>query len=131
MLVVTSRDPGAPLGRATGQGQPAQNFIRYLADGTLDPAITASQSPNGAVYAVAVEPDGKIVIGGEFSTVGSSERRNVARFHADGTLADAVTSANASSGAVRSLAVLPGGGVLVGGMFEVQGQTGRNLLRTP
>lgn len=113
----------------TAQGQPAQNFVRYLANGTLDPAIGEGQSPNGAVYALAVQANGKIVIGGEFSQVGPTPRRNVARFNADGSLDGPVTAADTSTGTVRALTALRTGPVLVGGTFEIAGQDAKNLLK--
>lgn len=108
------------------QGEPVQNFARYLANGKLDPTFNGGQTPNGPVYAIAVQPDGKIVIGGEFTTVGSVPRRNLARFNADSTLDGALAAAG--SGSVRSLVTMANGGVLVGGTFEIPGQTARNIL---
>jgi hypothetical protein len=115
----------------SAQGVPAQNFVRYLANGTLDASFNGGQSPNGAVYAIAVQPDGHMVIGGQFSQIGSVPRRNLARYNADGTLDGAVTAANGSTGSVRSVAVLANGAILAGGTFEVPGQSGHNLLLQP
>ena len=115
---------------STAQGQPLQNFVRYLASGSVDPSFNGGQGPNGPVYAVTVLPKGQIVIGGEFTQVGDAERKNIARYNADGTLATPVTSANASTGAVRSLAALGNGGILAGGKFNIAGQTVRNILTT-
>lgn len=108
------------------QGEPVQNFARYLANGKIDPTFNGGQTPNGPVYAIAVQPDGKIVIGGEFTTVGNVPRRNLARFNADSTLDGALAAAG--SGSVRSLVTMANGGVLVGGTFEIPGQTARNIL---
>ena len=48
-----------------------------------------------AVYAMAVQPDGKILIGGNFnSTVGGQVRNGIARLNPDGTL-DTAFNANA------------------------------------
>jgi uncharacterized delta-60 repeat protein len=113
---------------SSAQGQTAQNFVRYLASGALDTSFNGSQSPNGAVFAIAVQPNGKILIGGQFSTVGDTPRRNLARFNADGTLDAPITSAMASAGSVRSLAVLADGSVIAGGTFEIPGQTAQNIL---
>ena len=115
----------------TAQGQPFQNFVRYLANGSLDSNFAGGSYPNGGVYAVALQPSGKIVIGGEFTQIGDAPRRNLARFNADGTLDGPLTAANTSTGAVRSLVALPQGGILAGGKFDIEGQTARNLLVTP
>ncbi|MGH8048461.1 MAG: delta-60 repeat domain-containing protein, partial [Chthoniobacterales bacterium] len=114
----------------TGQGDPLQNFVRF-AGGKLDPAFTAGLSPNGAVYAITVQPKGQIVVGGEFTQAGAQLRRNLIRFKPDGTLDGPIASADASTGAVRSLVSLSNGGVLAGGSLEIAGQTARNILIAP
>ena len=40
---------------------------------------------NGTVNAVVVQPDGKVIIGGEFTTVKGLARTNIARLNADGS----------------------------------------------
>ena len=61
------------------------NIARLETDGrldrTLDLGIVGSQ-----VNAVAIQPDGKIIIGGIFSSVLGVARNNIARLNADGTL---------------------------------------------
>lgn len=110
------------------QEQEVYNFARYADDGTLDTKFNQGRGPNGQVLAIAVQPDGKVVIGGEFSQVGSEPRRNVARFDADGKLDTAMVGD--VTGRVRSLAVLPDGAVVAGGDFEVAGSTTRSILRS-
>src|SRR5215475_1868913 len=53
----------------------------------------------GLVLATAIQPDGKIIIGGNFSTVNGVVRNNLARLNADGSL-DQSWNPNAD-GAVR------------------------------
>src|SRR6185436_1974341 len=52
-------------------------------------------NPNNYVYGAAVQPDGKIVLGGGFTTVGGTARTNSARILASGSL-DAGYTANAN-----------------------------------
>jgi len=49
---------------------------------------------NGNVYGLAVQADGRILVGGSFTSVGGMERTNLARLNADGTL-DTGFNANA------------------------------------
>src|SRR5476651_1094456 len=58
---------------------------------------------NGSVTIVVVQPDGKILIGGSFTTVLGVARNNMARLNTDGTL-DAAFDPNAN-GDLRSIAV--------------------------
>ncbi|AKC82840.1 hypothetical protein IMCC26134_08760 [Verrucomicrobia bacterium IMCC26134] len=81
--------------------------------GNLDPDFYPDA--NGTVYSSAVQPDGKVLIGGLFTTVLGVERNRIARLNADGTL-DMDFNPNAS-GSVFSLAVQADGKVLIGGAF--------------
>ena len=69
----------------------------------------------GTVKAVAMQPDGKTIVGGEFSSVGESPRRNLARLKRDGTLdEDWLPDPN---GTVEAIFVR-GGDIFVGGAFD-------------
>ncbi len=101
---------------ATGSGQP----------GSVDLGFNPPLPPNSFVYAVALQPDGKILIGGLFSTVGDLPRANLARLNADGTVDTTFDPAQAAdspaqgapSGYVNAIAVQPDGRILIGGAFS-------------
>jgi hypothetical protein len=76
---------------------------------SLDLGISGSST----VYATAVQPDGKVIIAGDFTQVLGVARKNIARLNADGTL-DTGFNPNASGG-VFSVAVQADGKVLLGG----------------
>jgi uncharacterized delta-60 repeat protein len=86
---------------------------RVNADGTLD----ASFNPNadGVVNALALQADGKVLLGGLFTSVGGTTRNRIARVNADGTL-DTGFNPNANS-TVTSMALQANGKVLIGGAF--------------
>src|SRR2546430_8966774 len=90
----------------------------------LDPAL--SLSANGAVLAVAAQPNGKILLGGNFSALGSTNRSRLARLNADGTL-DTAFDPNINT-TVFALAVQPDGKILVGGGFSNAGGVLRPIL---
>src|SRR5436189_5815022 len=76
---------------------------------------------NGVVRVVVVQPDGKILIGGDFTTLapngGATVTRNhIARLNADGTL-DTDFNPNANS-FVYAIALQADGKILVGGAFN-------------
>src|SRR5438552_3128033 len=75
---------------------------------------------NGAVNVVVVQPDGKILIGGDFTTLSPNggvavTRNRIARLNPDGTL-DTAFNPNANS-SVLAIAVQADGKILVGGDF--------------
>jgi uncharacterized delta-60 repeat protein len=111
----------------------AMNLGRYNADGTPDKTFgfQPGQDPgaNGPVFALAVQPDGKVVVGGNFSTVFGQPRRGVARLNTDNSLDGPVAGATGLNGAVRAVAGTPDDSFVAGGQFEVQNQAAHNLFR--
>src|SRR5438270_456255 len=86
---------------------------------------------NGTVWVVVVQPDGKILIGGDFTTLspngGATVTRNhIARLNPDGTL-DTAFDPNANQ-RVDSIAVQADGKVLAGGAFSNIGGQPRNHI---
>ncbi len=114
------------------------NLLRLLPSGQIDPSFNAWKRADYAVRAVAVQPDGKILIGGCFTNLGEYPavvgRLHLARLNPDGSVDasfdPAPTFRGTSSGYVRAMALQPDGRVLIGGSFDfVNGSTRRNLTR--
>ncbi len=81
---------------------------------------------------MALAPDGKIVVVGDFTRVGSEPAFQVARLHIDGSLDTEFDTARGSfeGGGVSSVAIQSDGNVLVGGNFHtIQGEFQRSLVR--
>src|SRR6185503_17925654 len=55
------------------------------AAGDVDLSFDPGSGVNGPVNSVAVQPDGKVVIGGAFTTVKGLKRFKIARLNADGS----------------------------------------------
>ena len=87
------------------------------APGDVDPlnAFIDGNFLGHSVKATAVQPDGKIVIGGDFTSVLGQSRNKIARLNADGTL-DMGFDPKANSD-IYSVAVQADGKVLIGGGF--------------
>ena len=88
-------------------GSGAGYFARVNADGSLDGAFSTSQGSgaNKPVRAVAVQPDGKVVIGGDFTQVDGTPRNYLARLNADGSLDTTFDPGNTLNGSVYALAL--------------------------
>ena len=99
---------------------PRNKIARIHANGTLDTGF--DPKPNGDVAGIALQPDGKILLGGIFSSLQpngattATARRGIARVHADGTL-DTSFNPNPSGNQVSCILVQPDGKILVGGDF--------------
>ena len=105
-------------------------FPRVRAQSALD---GFDPNANGPVRAVVVQPDGKILIGGDFTTLSPNggpavTRNHIARLNSDGTL-DPAFDPDANN-SVRAIAVQPDGKILVGGSFtNIGGQTRNRIAR--
>jgi uncharacterized delta-60 repeat protein len=73
-------------------GQPRTSLARLNADGSLDSSFqlvtfgTSGTLIGGFGGALAVQPDGKILVGAMFSRVNGLSHTNIVRFNSDGTL---------------------------------------------
>src|ERR1700680_4784908 len=81
---------------------------------------------NNTVRVVVVQPDGKILIGGRFTTVLGVARNRIARLNPDGTL-DTAFNPNANDD-VYTIAVQADGKILAGGLFTSIGGQPRNFI---
>ncbi len=119
----------------------ARNNIALLnADGTVD----ATFNPNivffptdpisgfyGTIECMALQPDGKILVGGYFNKVGATARKCIARLTAAGALdttfnAGALTfSYDDTQTAVESIVVQANGKIVFGGQVDAIGATAR------
>ena len=92
-------------------------LARLNLDGSVDPAFNNGAGPNGSVYALAQQPDGRLLLGGEFTAVYGAPRLGLARLNTNGTLDVSFQPGQGAMGAVRALALQADGKVLVGGSF--------------
>jgi uncharacterized delta-60 repeat protein len=112
-------------------GVTTQTYIVTITRATIAAGdLIAGFSPNvaGTIYALAAQPDGKIIIGGSITSVGGVGRNKIARLNADGTL-DTAFNPNVSA-AIYSVVVQPDGKIIIGGNFvTVNGTTRNNIAR--
>jgi uncharacterized delta-60 repeat protein len=117
-------------GRFTTLGGQSRNRIgRLTSDGTLDTTFINPGAGGGLppdVNSLAVQADGKILVGGRFTTLGGQPRRFIGRLNNDGTLD---TSFNpGANGYVESLAMQADGKILAGGDFTILGGQAREHI---
>ncbi|MEO8351818.1 MAG: hypothetical protein ABI680_08800, partial [Chthoniobacteraceae bacterium] len=118
----------------TVNGLTRNYFARLEANGTVEGTATFNpgSGANGAVHCVAVQADGKILLGGDFTSVNGMPRNRIARLNADGTVESTATF-NPGPGAdlaVHCMVVQPDGKILLGGdFFTVNGQSRNGIAR--
>lgn len=112
-------------------GGTPRNFIaRVNANGALDGTFNPGSGPNGQVNALVRQADGKVVIGGQFTSVNGTNRGFIARLNLDGSLDTTFDPGTGASATVRALALLADGSVIAGGDFQfMNGVSSRGLAR--
>lgn len=102
--------------------------IRLNADGSLDTSFNPVFEVTGTVTELAVQTDGKIIIGGDFTRVNGIARKNIARLNLDGTLDPSFDSGSGFDDLINDLAVQTDGRILVGGNFNKYNGTAQAAL---
>ncbi len=99
-------------------GRARKHLARLNADGSLDESLRTQPGPDYPVRAVTVQPDGKLIVGGEFSTYDGVPRRSIARLNSDGSLDTSFHPGTGADYIVSSVAVQPDGRVMIAGYFS-------------
>jgi uncharacterized delta-60 repeat protein len=107
-------------------GQMRNYIARLEIDGTVDQAFDANILGNADVRAIAVQPDGKILVGGIFTNVNNVDRHYIARLNLDGTI-DGSFDPHASDD-VRAIAVEPDGRIVIAGNFTTLSPNGGDAI---
>ncbi len=67
-------------------GQPRIALVRLSSDGTTDMTFNPAFGTNTVIRSIAIQSDGKIMVGGTFNAVNGFARQNLVRLNADGSL---------------------------------------------
>jgi len=110
----------------TFNGAVVNHIVRLNSNGTVDTAFTANTGTafSHLTLSLAIQVDGKIIVGGNFTSFNGTTSRRIARLNSDGTL-DTVFTANTGgsvigggfSGRVESIAIQSDGKIVCGGQF--------------
>ena len=93
------------------------SFIGIAQPGTFDLTFDPQSGANGPVLTTAIQSDGKIIIGGGFSTYSETARKNIARLNADGTLDTAFSPGTGANAFIHTATIQSDGKVIIGGDF--------------
>lgn len=112
-------------------GQPRALIAQLHADGALDTSFDPASDIVGHASAIAVMPNGKVLMGGGFSWwVNSRQINNIARLNENGTLDVSFDLNMVADQDVRAIDVQSNGRVLLGGYFsQVYDQPRKGIAR--
>jgi uncharacterized delta-60 repeat protein len=101
---------------------------RFNTDLSVDTTFDAGTATNSDIYAMALQPDGKIIIGGGFTTYNGVARRRIARLNTDGSLDTSFVIGTGFSASVWAVAIQEDGKILCGGDFTSYSGTQRTRI---
>jgi uncharacterized delta-60 repeat protein len=122
------------------KGVSENKIIRLNTDGSKDTSFNIGTGFNGKIYSLALQTDGKLVIGGDFTSYQGVTANRIIRLNSDGSID---TSFNTGTGftmsfnlgtvvkvTIYSIAVQQDGKIILGGIFDLyKGKTAISIIR--
>jgi uncharacterized delta-60 repeat protein len=107
------------------------NIARLNSDGSLDTSFNPGAGTGNLVNVIALQPDGKVLIGGSFTSINGTNCYGIGRLNPDGSLDTNFTFVSiVGSPAINCMAVQTNGNILIGGSFGyINGYTRHNIAR--
>lgn len=99
-------------------GIPINRIVRLNDDGRIDTSFAIGSGFDDDVSAVAVQSDGKIILGGKFTNFNGNNANRIIRLEENGTIDSSFFAGSGfNSGAVQTLKIDASGAIMVGGSF--------------
>lgn len=102
----------------TFNGQTTNYIIRLNNNGTKDTSFNIGSGFDNSVQTIQLQTDGKIVVGGSFTSFNGLQQNYLIRLNSDGTKDTNFISDNAFDGKVNSILVKADSKIIVGGSFD-------------
>jgi uncharacterized delta-60 repeat protein len=103
---------------STYGGAPRGNIAWVNSDGSVDSTfsgLTGATDSFPRIYAVAVQADGKLLVGGFFSSFDGSPHYNLVRLNPDSTIDSSFDVTLGTDGSVRAFLIQPDGKIVIAG----------------
>jgi uncharacterized delta-60 repeat protein len=114
----------------TYQGNTEIRIIRLNSDGTKDPTFISGTGFDGGLKAIALQKDGKIIVGGHFTNYQGITANYIIRLNSDGSKDSSFNTGTGFSTNITCIAIQPDGKIIVGGQFYTyQGITQNRITR--
>lgn len=98
-------------------GHNYSRLTRLNSDGSYDQGFNIGSGFDYEVLSIEVQPDGKIIVAGKFTSFNGSLHRKILRLNSDGSLDTSFVSPSQINGEIKTIALQPDGKIIVGGNF--------------
>ncbi|WDF45619.1 T9SS type A sorting domain-containing protein [Chryseobacterium sp. KACC 21268] len=104
------------------------NLVRLNADGSIDNSFNIGTGVDSAVTALAVQSDGKILIGGDFTSYNGTSSTRIARLNSDGSLDTTFETGSGTNDSISKIIIQPDGKILISGQLTSYDGNPRNRI---
>ncbi len=128
--IVVQNDQKILLGGdfASFNGEDQSAIVRLQTNGVVDASFNIGTGANGTVYTLALQSDGKILVGGDFTTFNTLPSSRLVRLNPNGTVDSSFKVGQGFDASVRSIVLQSDGKLLIGGLFTRFGATEANAI---
>ncbi|MFB9077838.1 calcium-binding protein [Flavobacterium procerum] len=113
---------------ASYNGIASGKIVRILPDGSRDSSFNPGSGADGIIQSVIVQPDGKILVGGNFSNFNGIEHLKLVRLNSDGSIDSSFNVGFGFDKYVYAMALQPDGKIMVGGNFLTFNKTSQKRI---
>jgi uncharacterized delta-60 repeat protein len=109
-------------------GIPSNRILRLNQNGSLDTTFNTGYGFNSHVDALAIQPDGKIILAGNFTMFDSIPANRIVRLNEDGSIDTTFMTGTGANGRIRDVAIHEHERIIIAGDFTAYDGTGRNRI---
>lgn len=108
---------GGQFNNYNGTANPCNKIVRLNSDGSIDKSFNIGTGFRNEVNALALQPDGKIIVGGVLANYNGIACGGLVRLNANGSLDQNFVYIKGISGYVYCISLMPNGKIIAGGYF--------------
>jgi uncharacterized delta-60 repeat protein len=110
------------------QGVTANRIVRINTNGSIDTTFSTGTGFDSFVQAISLQTDGKIIVGGAFTTYNGTGANRIIRLNTDGSIDGTFVYGTGFDNNVNTTEIQSDGKILCGGVFTTYNGTGANRI---
>jgi uncharacterized delta-60 repeat protein len=112
------------------KGVTVNKVIRLLPNGNLDTSFSIGTNPDGTPNLLVLQPDGKVLVGGDFTTFNGITSNKLTRLNSNGSVDTSFSVGTGFVGTVYTITLQNDEKILIGGSFtSYNGQSNKRIIR--